>query len=85
MICLGESEYFRYNHPGEESLEEDEEESNELEDIILANSDNSEVERLSFRSLNISTSSSEKNQSMDLTNESQNTDDLEHSNKGNLL
>ncbi len=70
MICFGESEYFRYNHPNEVMTEDpdDIEENTISDDIIISNTDNSELEKSinsttstsSLKSLNISLTSNEK-------------------------
>lgn len=70
MICFGESEYFRYNHPNEVIHEEinEAEESTESDDIIISNTDNSDLDKsinsststCSLKSMNISSTSNEK-------------------------
>ncbi len=47
MICLGESEYFRYNHPDENEIIDAQE-----EDFTISNSDNTSESTGSFKSLN---------------------------------
>lgn len=56
MICLGESDYFRYNHPNEELIEDDDTNSTtELGDIIISNSESTagSYSTGSFKSLNL--------------------------------
>lgn len=70
MICLGESEYFRYNHPNEVIHEDinEAEENTESDDIIISNTDNSDLDKsinsststCSLKSMNISSTSNEK-------------------------